>query len=755
MTYDLQSNTKHGILTRCTLPIRDLEFSPDGEWVAVSSDEFEVKLINTADTTNVVVIRDHPKGVKHVSYHPSGLLVATSCADGIIRFYSVSTQTPVLLKTLEGAIPKLLTSDHASAKVAWHPDGTHFAVPSINQHVAIYSRDTWGKVTEFTWETKDLDLLVKNQDGSRPNVPLMINSLAWSPNGHYLAASTSDGLAIVWNTQTLRVIAALQEKGQILQLAWNPAGNSIAFTTDGGTLSTMNSIITVSDSTPLPYGSTLYGVKTKGSANGSTSLSKELQDEVADLEEDLFVGGNAGVSEDEDAWIVDDDGVGYVQKPKRALEEQHDAGRPSKRMVNMVPQESEVQFQHPFQPGSSHWKNGRRYLNINMVGYVWSVSEESQHDITVSFFDSKAHREYHFQDTTGYDLASLSSEGCLFAYSGSDEYATTMTRENGFVQPKLFFRFHSGSSDSWEYTFIHAVHGNIATISLSETMIQVCTTRGYVFYFTIGGAMVRVTRQSRDLAITSASWNDFFMVIRRNAQSAMGGFVYSIENGKTFEIIQKNDALDISADGEAKLESLFFSEEGDPCIFDSQGCLSILVTWRAMFQAYWTPILDTSLIGADLTSTKDVVIRKDKYWPLGLTDDKKVLCIPLPRGASEPALPMPNPQEFELTLPYTTSSEHEHGYLVSGITYELLKDRDADEDDIGDVRLEMDTLLLRQFHTACFNRQVERALSLVTLIHNDNSLEAATKIALGANLNALSERINKIRASREQEAMSP
>lgn len=682
-------------------------------------------------------------------------MVATSCVDGVLRFYSVSSHTPVLSKTLEGVIPKLMSSDNMSARVAWHPDGAYFAVPSIEQGISIYSRDSWEKISQLEWDQNDLKLMLhESSEDSQKAVPSMINSLVWSPNGHYLAASTTNGLVIVWDALTMSIVSSLQVQGQVLQLAWNPLTNAISFTTDAGTLHTMNSIIDVSGSLPPPYGSKIYSLRPKQENGAAPRVPSELEDELADLtnENNLFVG-EAQASEDEDAWIVDDDGLGYVNNTKRGIEAGV-AERPSKRVAYMVQNESNTDFQHPFQPGSSHWKNGRRYLNINMIGYVWSVSEESQHDITVSFFDSKAHREYHFQDTLGYDLASLSHEGCLFAYSGSEEYSTTMVKENGLIQPKIFFRFHNGLSDSWEYSFIQKVHGNICTIALSESMLQVCTSHGYVFYFTIGGALVRVTKQSRDLAIAAAAWNDYFMVVRRNAQAPHGGMVYSIENSKTFEIIQKNDSLDISAE-DATLESVFFSEEGDPCIFDSNGSLSVLVSWRAMFQAYWTPILNTTLLGMDLSNTATVVPAKNKYWPLGLSEDKKVLCVSLGPGSNEPPFPMPNPQDFDLQLPYKTSSEHEHQFLVSSISYELLKDREADDSDISDVRLEMDTLILRQLHTAAFNRQIEKVMSLARLIHNDNSLEAASKIVLGANLPTLVEKINLLRASRDDDVSSP
>ena len=36
--YSLQTNQYEKMLTRCTLPIRDVALSPDGNWVAVASE---------------------------------------------------------------------------------------------------------------------------------------------------------------------------------------------------------------------------------------------------------------------------------------------------------------------------------------------------------------------------------------------------------------------------------------------------------------------------------------------------------------------------------------------------------------------------------------------------------------------------------------------------------------------------------------------------------------------------------------------
>ena len=56
--YSLATNRMEEILLRCTAPVRDLALSPDGQWVAVASDELEVKIVNTSDMERVIYLRD-------------------------------------------------------------------------------------------------------------------------------------------------------------------------------------------------------------------------------------------------------------------------------------------------------------------------------------------------------------------------------------------------------------------------------------------------------------------------------------------------------------------------------------------------------------------------------------------------------------------------------------------------------------------------------------------------------------------------
>ncbi|MCJ1302226.1 hypothetical protein MMC08_005029, partial [Hypocenomyce scalaris] len=59
--YSLETNSMDKMLTRSTLPIRDIALSPDGNWAAVASDELTVKVVNTKDPEKVLYLREQPK----------------------------------------------------------------------------------------------------------------------------------------------------------------------------------------------------------------------------------------------------------------------------------------------------------------------------------------------------------------------------------------------------------------------------------------------------------------------------------------------------------------------------------------------------------------------------------------------------------------------------------------------------------------------------------------------------------------------
>lgn len=125
--------------------------------------------------------------------------------------------------------------------------------------------------------------------------------------------------------------------------------------------------------------------------------------------------------------------------------------------------------------------------------------------------------------------------------------------------------------------------------------------------------------------------------------------MYSIENVKRDELCQSDDIVALTEG--AKVQSVFFSDNGDPCIYDSTGILLILQHWRTPGQAKWVPILDTKTLDRLASGRKE-----ETYWPVAVAQEK-FHCIILKGGDRYPYFPKPLLSEFDFKLPCSSTSK--------------------------------------------------------------------------------------------------
>lgn len=50
----------------------------------------------------------------------------------------------------------------------------------------------------------------------------------------------------------------------------------------------------------------------------------------------------------------------------------------------------------------------RAVTGLNLVGFVWSVDQDTHNTVTVEFYDRERYRDFHFTDPFLYDKACLS-----------------------------------------------------------------------------------------------------------------------------------------------------------------------------------------------------------------------------------------------------------------------------------------------------------------------------------------------------------
>ncbi|KFA67118.1 hypothetical protein S40285_02997 [Stachybotrys chlorohalonatus IBT 40285] len=620
--YSLEQASFERFLLRTSLPVRHVALSRDLQWCAVASDELSVKIVNTRDTALVKHLREHNRAARNVSFDPNGRIVTVSCVDGIIYVYSLTADKPELIQKIDGIIAAADSEAEVSTSVAWHPDGRAFAVPTATKDIQVISKNDWEKQRYFA-------------NGHLAD----ITAIAWSPNGALLASACKNGKLLVWETKTQSVIQR-HDFANVIDIAWHPTKNIASFTTTDGEayiyeefLPEQFSPLLKLPKQPAPF---IHDPLSETSANRRPPVNGEKAHDLAHRPRADSLGslasflGDQGYAEDDD-FVVDDDGAGYVaagQKRVREVEDSYAGGSNKRRHLY------EAQYHEPFQAGSTPWRGNRKYLCLNLIGFVWTVDQDSHHTVTVEFYDHEFERNFHFTDTFLYDKACLTEHGALFSCPPKDDAPAV-----------IFYRPHQTWTQRADWRTELPKGEAVTAMSLSDSFVTVTTSANYVRVYTLFGIPYRVYRPKSTPMVTCASWRDYVLTVGNGPVGADGHtrLLYTIENMKRDEICQSEDTVALPEG--AMLKSVFFSDSGDPCIYDSTGVLLTLLHWRQPSRACWVPLLDTKLLSRLASGRKT-----ETYFPIAVADNK-FHCIILKGGDQYPYFPRPLLSEFDFAVP--------------------------------------------------------------------------------------------------------
>ncbi|KAK2745604.1 hypothetical protein FQN55_006094 [Onygenales sp. PD_40] len=731
--YELETGQMDKLLVRCALPVRDLSLSKDGDWVAVASDELVVKIVNVQDMTIVKYLREQSKGVKHVNFDPSGRFIAVSGSDGVIYIYSVDGPQPELVKKIDGIIRRLETDHEATSKAVWHPDGRAFAAVEATRDIAVVSTSDWTKKNVFSGG--------HNAD---------ITALSWSPNGALLATSGADRQILLWDTKTQNILRKY-DVPNVINLAWHPVDNTLSFTTSDGELFIYEDFVPTEyrtllanplESAPILPGAP-QGLPTRPQTNGvQNGEGPRRRRGTPDSLDDIL-----GPIDEDDDFIEDDDGAGYAEHEinkfgKRPYANHDDiSGHDDKRRLGGFLQPKR---HSSFQPGS-----------LNLTGFVWTVDQETHNTVTVEFYDRERFRDFHFTDPFLYDKACLNDKGTLFSCQPANGNPAT-----------IFYRPHETWTVRADWRTQLPEGESITAIALSNSYIVVTTSTNYVRVYTLFGTPFRVYRQ-KSQSVTCAAWRDYVLTV---GSDGINKLTYSIENVKRDEICQSEDIVALPND--ADLQTVFFSDNGDPCIYDTSGVLLVLQHWRKPGQSRWVPLLDTKLMDRLAGGRKE-----ETYWPVAVAQDA-FHCIILKGGDKYPYFPRPLLTEFEFKIPISTApnkgsseddedenmdgssgrnaiSKLEETYIRSGLFYTLLEDSvDASETagnqdlELRRKEIEIDKILLQMLAAECREGEERgmKALELVSMMRDRSGkmLDAARKVAMRYERTVLDEKIKEL-----------
>ncbi|WVQ98084.1 hypothetical protein IAU59_005206 [Kwoniella sp. CBS 9459] len=708
--FSYPQNEFEGFLTRSSgVPIRWVSVDNVGERVAVCSDDLLVKIVHVKDTSRVSLLSDNVKSVRSATWDPSGKYLTTASCDGKLKIYDTSGSTPICLKIMEGIIASSESDSTTSCYAQWHPAGNYFAVPTRTNEIGIIGREGWIKQTTFS------------HDG--PKVP--VGELAWSPNGKYLASSAGSTIYI-WSAQSRQVIAKhVNAEGAISGIAFSPKSNLIAYTSLDGSFNRWTNPIPAGH--PDPFSSEQQEAK---------RLEKLLDDDEAEDGQDLDMEdkGEDLVDDDlfgDDGWIVDDEG-GFGQDDD---EKKWTSGRTE--LVNVT------KAQEPFTPGSTPFRNKKRYLAFNMIGVIDVTDQETHNVVNVEFHDKSARRGYHFQDHSKYSMAFLGEQGIIYAATSEAEQSSTV-----YYRP-----YDSWASQSdWSLSLlpgedaIAVAAGGGPSAEGGLGSVIVATSKGYIRFFTSSGVQRYLWRLGEEV-ISMAAGKDKVIIVHREGGTSLDGcqnLRYSLMDLDSFEILQEGR---VPLPKKVTLTWLGFTSDGVPAIYDSAGLLSVLDRYRQRGQARWVPLLDTVSLRREG--------RQENYWPVGATSTH-FSCVILKGSEKEPWFPRPLIQEVEMHMPLLNMDNQQgklEESLVRGhITLSAISDStDLDAEFlIKEREVALDKELLQLVQAACKADNLQRALDLARLMHNTGTIEAAAKVAAFYHLPGLQERIGGVKSEKER-----
>ncbi|KAF1961516.1 chromosome segregation protein-like protein [Byssothecium circinans] len=756
--YSLEDHKFEYYLERVSLPARDVTLSPDEKWVAVASDEQSVLLVNTGGRheRQFKYLSDHEGSVKHVAFDKTGSQLAVSSTNGNVYIYSLESSTPKLVKKLDGMIKRQDQDAESSSRVLWHPDGRAFAVPTPLREIQVISTADWEKQRSF-----------KTQHSAD------ITAAAWSPNGGLLATTSSDLNLCLWDTKTQKLLKTYDDvKAAILAMVWHPTENILSYTNSEGQLYIHNDFVPTEHAhilqrptQPAPFFHDPAEGRTNGATskitNGTTHTLPERRHRDISPDDDLDdILGPEFQDEEMDDFIIDDDGAGYAPALNGHGKRTNGHLDPLLSRAKRPAYSSAVfqpQIHDPFQPGATPWRGNRRMLCCSLFGYVSTISQENgQHTVELKFSD-KGFRDAKIDDIYGYDKAALSTKGALLSCQPRDGHPAM-----------IYYRPHGTWTRREDWRTYLPIGESVTSIALSESYAVVTTSTNYIRIYSLFGLPIRVYRQKSSPAVTCAAWRDYVLTIGNGPVGGDGTsqLLYTIENIKRDEIYQSEDIVALPPN--TTLTSVFFSKDGDPYIYDSDGVLLTLLRWRTSGQARWVPMLDTKTLSRRLGGGKE-----ESYWPVGVQTDENnnhvFECFIIKGSERYPSNPPPLSSQFPLEVPVSSTvadeddptAEQEQNFVLASILYTQLSETLShtrptldQENDLMSLEEKADVALLRMLPPECRNEQRNpKALELVELMRDsgDKYVKGALKAAEKFSKNPeLLRKIRRVQARKER-----
>lgn len=191
-----------------------ITFSPDGMYVASGGSDNTARVWETT-TGNEVVRINHDNRVTSIAFSPDGQYVASGSSDNTVRVWATTTGNEIVR----------INHDNTVTSIVFSPDGKYVVSGSYDRTVRIWESTTGKEIARMTHDNSNI---IRSRPDPDPIIPDgAVNSVAFSPNGMYVASGSVDGTARVWEVATGNEIARNSHWDIVRHVAFSSDGKYV------------------------------------------------------------------------------------------------------------------------------------------------------------------------------------------------------------------------------------------------------------------------------------------------------------------------------------------------------------------------------------------------------------------------------------------------------------------------------------------------------------------------------------------------